>query len=372
MTSAADDRAMMLRALRLAQRGAGRVEPNPMVGAVLVRFGRVVGEGYHARFGGPHAEVAALRDAGRAARGATCYVTLEPCCHFGKTPPCTDALVRAGVARMVAALRDPFPRVAGGGFRRLRAAGIAVAVGPCAAEAAELNAPYLKRLQTGRPWVIAKWAQSLDGKIATRSGDSRWISSLASRRAAHALRGRVDAVLVGVNTVMTDDPELTCRHVRPKRVAARIVADADARTPPRSRLVRTARRIPTLIATAAPRSRRAAALAAAGCEILAVPRGPAGGVHLPTLLDLLGQKQMTNLLVEGGGRLLGSFLDAGLADEAVVFVAPRLIGGRTAPGALGGVGPADVARLPPMRVIAERRLGVDRLVRLRLERQRGT
>ena len=202
--------------MALAVRGQGAVEPNPMVGCVLVRGGRVVGEGWHKRFGGPHAEVEALRAAGRAARGATAYVSLEPCCHFGKTPPCTDALIAAGVSRVVAAMRDPFPKVRGRGRRLLEAAGIKVGMGLCEAEAMRLNAPYLKRQRTGRPWVILKWAQSVDGRIATRTGDSKWISSEDSRAQAHDLRGRVDAVIVGVGTVRADDPLLTCRHGRPR------------------------------------------------------------------------------------------------------------------------------------------------------------
>lgn len=364
----------MRRALALAARGAGRVEPNPMVGAVLVRDGRVIGEGFHRRFGGAHAEVAALQSVGGSARGATCFVTLEPCCHFGKTPPCVDALLAAGVARVVAAIRDPNPRVAGGGFRRLRAAGVRVDVGLLADEAAELCAPFLKLQRAGRPWVILKWAQSLDGKIATRSGESRWISSPEARRAVHALRGRVDAIVVGHGTLRADDPLLTCRDAPQRRVAARVILDTRARTPIDATVVRTARRVPTVIATAAADAPNARRLEKAGCELLSLPtRG--GRLELPTLLDRLGQKQWTNVLFEGGSELLGGLVDAGLADEAWVFVAPRLIGGAAAPGPLGGVGPATMAALPAVRVVAERRVGPDRLVRLRFgvaeRRRRG-
>jgi len=354
----------MWRALELAARGRGAVEPNPMVGAVIVRGGRVIGEGWHRRFGGPHAEVEALRACGRSARGATCYVTLEPCCHFGKTPPCTDALIAAGIRRVVAAVRDPFPRVRGGGFRRLRAAGARVDVGLLRDAAAELNAPFFKLQRTGRPWVILKWAQSLDGQIATRRGDSKWITSTEARRASHALRGRVDAVVVGVGTVLADDPELTCRLVSAKRAAVRVVLDTHARTPMSSQLVRTARTSPTLIVTGDAKSVRARRLSRAGCDLLGLPtRG--GRVRLDRLLDELGRRFMTNVMVEGGGALLGAFVDEGLADEADVFVAPRLIGGRAAVGPLAGVGPAKMGDLPNVRVVEDRPVGSDRFVRLR-------
>src|SRR5436305_1406899 len=209
------DHTWMRRALELAERGRGFVEPNPLVGAVVVRDGSVVGEGWHRRYGEAHAEVNALAQAGEAARGATLYVTLEPCCHVGKTPPCTDAVLAAGISRVVAAMADPFPKVAGGGIARLRAAGVAVAVGLGESEARRLNAPYLKLLATGRPYVHAKWAMTLDGKIATRTGDSRWISNEASRRVVHAMRGRMDAILVGIGTALVDDPSLTAPPPRP-------------------------------------------------------------------------------------------------------------------------------------------------------------
>lgn len=355
----------MRRALHLAARGLGRVEPNPLVGAVLVKGGRIIGEGFHRRFGGPHAEIEALRRCVRSPRAATCYVTLEPCCHFGKTPPCTDALIAAGVRRVVAAVQDPFSRVSGGGLRRLRAASIQVDVGLLRREAVARNAPFFKLHRTGRPWVILKWAQSLDGKIATRGGDSQWISSFASRRRAHALRGRVDAILVGINTVLRDDPQLTCRLVRPLRRATRIVLDTHLRIPLGSRLVRSARRTPTLVVTASAASRKVRALRAAGCEVLVLPTA-GGRPRLDRLLDVLGGRNVTNLLVEGGGRVLGRFVDEGLADEAFIFVAPRLIGGREAPGPLDGLGPALMRALMPIRQLERVPTGVDVCHRLLL------
>ncbi len=368
------DRRFMAMAMSLAERGQGFVEPNPMVGCVIVRNGRVVGQGWHERFGGLHAEPNALAVAGRRAVGATVYVTLEPCNHVGKTPPCTEALIAARVGRVVAAMRDPNPLVAGRGFQRLRRAGIPVEVGLMRDEATALNAPFITFHKKNRPYVILKWAQSLDGKIATRTGDSRWISSIESRRVAHALRARVDAVLVGVNTVRTDDPELSARHVRAKRIATRIVLDADLRTPLKAKLVRTACQVPTMIVAVGSRrarssdvgfERRRKALESAGCEVLLV--GRAGGeTSLPDLLRALRERGMTNVLVEGGGRVLGTFVEQGLADEAVVFVAPKLIGGDRAPGPLGGVGPARLKSSPPCCLVACSQSGPDFCYNIRL------
>lgn len=357
----------MHRALRLAARGLGRVEPNPMVGCVIVRGGRIVGEGYHRRFGGPHAEIHALREAGERARGATAYVTLEPCCHHGKTPPCTDALLAAGVARVVAAMNDPFAKVNGRGFRQLAKQGVRIASGLLEGEARALNAPYLKLNRTGMPWVILKWAQSLDGKIATREGDSRWISGPASRRWAHRLRGRVDAVIVGVGTVLADDPQLTCRLAPARRVARRIVLDPMLRTPMTAGLVRTAQSVPTLLVTDRRllRAARLAQWAATGVEIIGVRRTRTG-LDLVELLHLLGRRGMANVMVEGGGRTLGAFYDAGLADAAVVFVSPRLIGGHLAVSPLDATGPARMAdvRTPAECIVA--RCGEDVVYQLTL------
>src|ERR1043165_4425203 len=242
----ASDSSFMLRAIDLARRGQGHVEPNPMVGCVIVQGEEVVGEGWHKLFGSPHAEVHALNAAGERARGATMYVTLEPCCHQGKTPPCTDAIVAAGISRVVAAIEDSFPQVAGRGAAILREAGIAVEFGACAAEARRQNAPYLHLLRTGQPYVHAKWAMSLDGKIATRTGASRWISNKASQQRTHLLRGRMDAIIVGIGTALADDPLLTARPPGP-RAPCRVVLDSRARLPLMSQLVRTAREVPTLV-----------------------------------------------------------------------------------------------------------------------------
>jgi len=357
----------MQRALELAIRGQGYVEPNPMVGCVIVRDGRIVGRGYHRRFGGPHAEVFALREAGRRAAGATVYVTLEPCGHVGKTPPCADALIAAKVGRVVAGMRDPNPLVAGRGLRKLRAAGIAVQTGLQRGEAAALNAPFVTFHRARRPHVILKWAQSLDGKIATRSGDSQWITSAASRRQGHALRARVDAVIVGVGTVLADDPMLTARMVKPRRVATRIVLDRRLRTPLAAQVVRTASaREPTLIvgARGAAPLRKQRALERAGCEVILLPANRQG-IRLDALLGALWRRAMTNVLVEGGGRVLGAFLGSGLGDEAHVFVAPRLIGGEVVAEPLRHIGPERMADVPKVRVEAVRQSGPDMWYNLR-------
>lgn len=332
-------------ALRLARRGQGRVEPNPMVGAVLVRDGGVVATGYHRRFGGPHAEVEAIREARR--RGidpaaCTLYVTLEPCCHHGKTPPCVDAILDAGIGRVVAAMVDPFPKVAGGGIGRLRKAGVNVTVGLCQGEAADLNAPFIKRLATGLPWVIAKWAQTIDGRIATATGDSRWISGPESRRHVHRLRGRVDAIMVGVGTVIADDPQLTARDVPVRRVARRVIVDPSFRMPPQSRLLASADQAPVTVAVRdellIEPSDALLAAESRGVEFVGLPPADGGGMDLrPLLSHLVRVHQATNVLVEGGATLTGALLAQGLVDQTWVFVSPRLFGDSTALPAVTGL-----------------------------------
>ncbi len=315
----------MRRALADAALGRGAVEPNPMVGAVVVRDDRIVAVGHHAHFGGPHAEVVALEGAGEAARGATLYVSLEPCCHTGKTPPCTRAVLEAGIVRVVAAMSDPFPKVAGGGLAELRRYGLEVSVGVLEEEARRLNAPYLKRLATGRPFVTAKWAMTLDGKIATASGDSRWISGARSRAIVHTLRGRMDAIVVGIGTALADNPRLTARPPGP-RIAARLVLDSAARLSLDSILAQTAHDVPTWVAVTnkAP-SDRVVKLEAQGCEILRYENE--GQVPIAALLDDLGRRSLTNVMIEGGGRIVGAFLNAGEVDAVEVFLAPILEGG---------------------------------------------
>jgi diaminohydroxyphosphoribosylaminopyrimidine deaminase/5-amino-6-(5-phosphoribosylamino)uracil reductase len=323
-----EDAHWMQCALEEAERGRGRVEPNPLVGAVLVRDGRLLASGHHERFGGPHAEIVALERAGGRAEGATLYVTLEPCCHHGKTPPCTTAILEAGIVRVVAALRDPFPQVSGKGFALLEAAGLAVESGCQEQLARYLNAPYLKRVTAGLPYVTAKWAMTLDGKTAVKSGDSFWISSEASRRLVHELRGRMDAIVVGIGTVEADDPLLTARPPGP-RSATRVVLDSKARLPLSSQLVQTAASCPVLVAVSeAADHLRCEALREHGCEVVVLPGSPY--IAVVPLLEDLSRRGMTNVLVEGGGHVLGSFLDAQQVDAVDVFIAPIVEGGNHA------------------------------------------
>ena len=349
------DSRLMLRALELAERGRGFVEPNPMVGCVIVKDGAVVGEGFHARFGSPHAEVTALDAAGAGAKGATLYVTLEPCCHQGKTPPCTKAIIPAGIRRVVAAMQDPFAEVSGQGFAELKDAGIEVEVGLHEDLARRLNGPYLKLLSTGKPWVIAKWAMTLDGKIATRSGYSKWISGSAAREVVQSLRSRVDAIVVGRRTAEMDDPLLTARPESgtPARIATRVIVSSQARLSPGSRLIKTAKEIPVLLACGPDAQKRdIRRLTARGVE---VHRFSATTRFERTLdlLERLGSLKMTNILVEGGSQLFGTLLDARQIDEVHVFIAPKLFGGEKAPSPIGGAGISDVSaalRLERMQI----------------------
>jgi len=349
----------MQRALELARRGEGYVEPNPMVGCVVVKAERVIGEGYHHKFGKPHAEVNALRVAGAQAKGATCYVTLEPCAHFGKTPPCADALIRAGVKRVVVAVRDPNPLVAGRGIKQLRAAGVKVDLGLMKKDAERLIAPFRTYQIDKRPFITLKWAQSIDGKIATHTGDSKWITSRAARRQAHRLRARVDAILVGSGTVRADDPELTARLAKPKRIATRVVLDSQLRMPMTSKLVASAAALPTLVATTkAASGRKRRQLERAGCEVSVLP-SRRGQVALPGLLALLHERGVTNLMVEGGSGVLSAFWDAGLVDRAEIYVAPRLVGGKRSLMALAGQGVTKIAAARPIRRSAVQSCGPD-------------
>ncbi len=339
----------MQRALALARRAHGRTSPNPAVGAVVVRAGELVGEGWTAPAGGPHAEVAALEQAGEAARGAELYVTLEPCCHHGRTPPCTSAILAAGIARVHAATLDPNPRVDGRGLAELRAAGVAVTLGLCAAEARAIIASFARWITTGRPRVTLKYAMTLDGRIATRTGQSRWVSGEAARQATHALRNATDAILAGAGTVIADDPRLTTRlqGVSPDEIRhpLRVVLDSHGRVPPGAKLFDPALPGRTLVATVDMPAAHAARLADRGVEVLCLPAAADGRVALPHLLDALGSRGITDLLVEGGAVVHGSFLDQGLAQAVCAFVAPKLVGGAAAPGPIAGFGvdPMDAA-----------------------------
>ena len=357
----ADPQSVMQRALELAQRGRGHVEPNPPVGAVIVDDDlRLVAEGYHEQFGGPHAEINALKQAGQQAQGNTLYVTLEPCCHQGKTGPCTQAVVAAGISRVVIGAIDPSPEVSGGGIVELRDAGLEVETGLLRSEAERLIAGFVKRVTQGLPYVHAKWAMTLDGKIASRTGASRWISNESSRRIVHALRGRMDAIVVGSATARVDDPLLTARPAGP-RIAVRVVVDSNADLPLDSQLVVTATESPVLVVAAgsAPEE-NVARLTEAGVEVLQL--GPSSEKEAsvqtdrPDLLSLLREltdRGMTNVLVEGGSQLLGSFFDRNLVDEVHVFLAPKIVGGVSAVSAVSGTGLEAIpqlAQLEPMEI----------------------
>ena len=371
----------MQRALELARARAGRTSPNPSVGAVVVKDSRIIGEGCYEARGAAHAEAVALRNAGDAARGATLYVTLEPHCYQGTNPPCTGAIIAAGVAEVRCAHIDPNPKVAGQGIAQLEASGVRVVVGEGEAEARRINEAYIKHRTTGRPFVIAKFAASLDGKIAATSGDSRWVSGPQTRAWSHELRTRIDAIAVGVNTVLIDNPQLTARP--DDRMSAhqplRIVIDSRGRTPKDAKVLQCG--VPTyppapslkgrgdtggsggtLIATteASPVGWRKQ-VAAAGGRVEVLP-ADSGRVSLPALLELLGAEEVQSLLIEGGGVLLGSFLDQRLVDKVHGVVAPMIIGGVSAPTAVAGVGAARMADALRLRDVTVERLGDDILV----------
>ncbi|HXF93279.1 MAG TPA: bifunctional diaminohydroxyphosphoribosylaminopyrimidine deaminase/5-amino-6-(5-phosphoribosylamino)uracil reductase RibD [Nitrospiraceae bacterium] len=368
MNRQALDRRYMTLALRLATKGLGRTSPNPMVGAVVVSKGRIVGRGYHRKAGGPHAEVLALRQAGRRARGGTLYVTLEPCSHTNKrTPPCVPLVIASQVRRVVVAMVDPNPLVKGRGIRQLRQAGIQVDLGCCRERAEALNAAYCHWITTGRPFVILKAGMTLDGKIATASGEAKWITGDAARRHVHRLRSRVDAIMVGIGTILRDDPELTARiGGRAGRLAVRqplrVVVDSRLRLPLDARVTSVANGVATLVAatTNAPRA-KLAQLEARGIEVLTFP-GRDGRVPLPTLLAALAKRGITSLLLEGGSELNASALRAGLVDRVMLYVAPRLLGGRDAIGLIGGPSPARLGEAVVLHRLSVRKIGEDRLI----------
>ncbi|HVX31381.1 MAG TPA: bifunctional diaminohydroxyphosphoribosylaminopyrimidine deaminase/5-amino-6-(5-phosphoribosylamino)uracil reductase RibD [Nitrolancea sp.] len=370
--TSAIDAAWMRRALALARRAVGRTSPNPAVGAVLVRDGVVVGEGWTAPPGGPHAEIVALRQAGERARDATLYVTLEPCAHFGRTPPCVDALIAAGIRRAVVAIPDPFPGVSGRGLSRLEAAGIAVTLGIEADAAIALNAGFLNRVRHERPTVTAKYAMTLDGRIATRTGHSRWITGPDARREAHRLRDAHDAILVGIGTVQADDPLLTTRLSESEcgdggpHHPLRVVLDRRARTPLSAAMLRPDTPGQTLIVISehAPED-AVSALRAAGADVVRLPEHD-GQIDLRAMLRLLAERGINSLLVEGGATVHGAFLDADLVDELVAFVAPVVVGGASAPGPVGGVGRDVMDRAPRLKDVETRQFGTDFMISGRL------
>ncbi len=328
----------MARALTLAAKGTGQVSPGPLVGCVITTSeGEVIGEGFYVYEEVKHAETLALEQAGSRARGATAYVSLEPHAHFGKTPPCTDALIASGIKRLVAPIEDPNPKVSGRGFHHLRSAGLEVSSGLMARDAKKVNEKYFHFMKTGRPFVHLKLATSLDGKIATRTGDSRWITSKESRARAHELRHEYDAILVGAGTAIADDPLLTDRSGKPRRrPLTRVVLDDKLQISPESKLVRTINEAPLLIfAGEAFDTAKAEALQSGGAEIVG---NQLKGRDLLAILEELGRRSFQSVLVEGGARVAGNLVDAGLVNKVTFFLAPLIIGGRDAPSAIGGQG----------------------------------
>ena len=372
-----DKQQAMQRALDLAEQGRGFVEPNPLVGAVVLDAkGFEAGVGIHAAFGQPHAEIVALDRAGKRAQGGTLVVTLEPCSHHGKTPPCVDRIIAAGIKRVVAAMEDPFPEVAGKGFAKLREAGIKVEVGLMEAEAEALNAPYRCLLEKKRPYFRAKWAMTADGKTAAVDGSSQWITGEEARKHAHVVRGLMDAIVVGVGTVLADDPLLTSRE-KLARKSVRVVVDSQCRTPLTSRVVMTARDWPTMIVVGENVSEEVTKpYSDVACEVLRMkdhlpppgggrPEGAGGGpaesprISLTALAAEMGRRRWTNALIEGGAELLGGFLAEGLIDAVDLYLAPKLLGGRSALGPVGGEGLPNILRSLQLEPGQPQRLGDD-------------
>ena len=363
------DHAHLARAIELAEAGRGRTSPNPMVGAVVVKDGSVLGEGFHAAYGGAHAEREALRACGDAdTTGATMYVSLEPCCHEGKTPPCTEAILAAGIARVVVASDDPTTKASGRGLGILRDEGVEVTVadGELAARARLLNQAFRKHARTGTPWVLFKSAMTLDGKVATRTGDSKWISGEDARRVAHRWRAECDAVACGIGTALADDPQLTARVEGVHRQPRRIVFDSEARLPLDSALVRSAPDLPlTVVVSRAAPHVAIAGLEAAGADVV-VATGENEPARVRSALSQLGAAGVSSILLEGGPHLAGAFLDAGQVDEVRLFVAPVLVGGSTARDPLEGTGVERIAEATRALTLECTRVADDVLISARL------
>jgi len=360
-----NDEDYMKLALELAGKAKGRTSPNPMVGAVVVKDGKIVGQGYHREAGQPHAEVNALNKAGKEAEGATLYLNLEPCVHYGRTPPCTKRIIESGIKRVVMAIEDPNPLNSGRGAKELRETGIEVEVGPLADQAAKLNEVYIKYITTKRPFVILKSAMSLDGRIATRTGDSKWITSESSRAYVHQLRGELDAILVGIETILRDNPRLTVRTQDPgPRIPVknpiRIIVDSRARVPSDAKVLDG--EAPTLVAVTkyAP-AEKLNELKRRGAGVLIVD-DKARRINLDKLMVELGRSEITSVLIEGGGQVNASALADGIVDKVLFFIAPKIIGGARAPGPVAGEGPAKLNQAIGLRNISLRRFGDDILV----------
>ena len=347
-------------ALSLAKKGEGKVSPNPMVGAVLVKNGKLIAKGYHRYFGGPHAEVEAIQRAKDKARGCTLYVTLEPCSHYGKTPPCTQAIIRAGIRRVVIATLDPNPINSGRGVQELKKAGIETELGVCEEEATKVNEAFFKFMKKKIPFVVVKVASSLDGKIATSKGESKWITGQKAREFAHRLRGKMDAILVGINTVISDDPSLLAPS---KDSLARVILDSKLRIPLNSKILKNQDKADTFIFTTSKADRqKLCELKSRGIKVAIVKEDQDGRVDLEEVLKKLASLEIMILLVEGGGKVIGSFFDKGLVDKLFLFLAPRIIGGRNSLTWVEGKGVDLLSQTPHIEVSSLRKIGQDFLL----------
>lgn len=365
------DRKYMLRAMELAERGRGKVNPNPLVGAVIVKDGRVIGEGWHECYGGLHAERNAFRNCSEPAAGATLYVTLEPCCHYGKTPPCTEIIIESGIGRVVVGLPDPNPLVAGKGIKLLQEAGIEVVCGVEEEVLREQNRVFLKYITCRKPWIALKTAMTLDGKIATRTGDSKWVTGEAARMYVQRLREEYMGIMVGIGTVLADDPMLNCRLVGAVRQPVRIVVDTALRIPLESQLVRTAGSYRTWVAcTVFGEKEKQEELERRGVEVLRCKERD-GKVDLADLARLMGEKGIDGVLVEGGGELNYSLIRQGLVDEVYAFVAPKLLGGREAKTPVEGIGAENMSEAVELGEFRVESFGEDILLRARVVPQGG-
>ena len=351
------EKQIMSRVLELASRGLGQTRTNPLVGCVIVKNNRIVGEGYHQYFGGPHAEIVALKNAGKSATGATLYVNLEPCNHFGKTPPCTGAIINARIKKVIVAMKDPNPLVNGRGIRTLRRAGIKVEVGLLKKNAQQINLPYLKYIRTGYPYVIAKIATSLDGKIATHSGNSRWISSTTARKYVHRLRSRMDAIIVGVNTIIKDNPELSAHSYQPN--PTKVIIDPYLRVPPKSRIFRDKNNI-ILAGDTLSNLRRAESIANARFIFLPLNNHR---LSFRRILKELADRSFNRILIEGGGTTIAEALKEKMIDEFIFFIAPKIIGGKDAPTAVEGGGVEKVSESTNLNFLEIKKVGVDIFIR---------
>lgn len=355
-----EDEAYMRRALSLAEKGRGWVSPNPVAGAVVVKDGRIIGEGYHRRFGGPHAEREALAACTESPEGAVMYVTLEPCCHWGKQPPCTEAILESRIKRVAVGAGDPNPLVNGKGIQILRRNGIEVTEHVCEEACMEMNRPFFHLVRTGRPFVVMKYAMTLDGKIAAFTGESKWITGEEARQKVHRDRGRYAAVMAGVGTVLTDDPMLNCR-AEGGRDPFRIICDSRLRTPLSSKLAATAGEIPVMLATASRDRARRERYEKAGFQVLESP-GEDGRVDLKRLMEELGRRGIDSVLLEGGAALSWSALRSGIVNRVQAYVSPKILGGETAKGPVGGQGSPSLAEAYRLKDLRVRQLGGDFLI----------